>query len=159
MLPVTAGAPRARGATNVQFDDRAAVLSENECLALLGAPDLGRVAFASEDTVEIFPANYAMEGSIICFGTSPGTKLDAVPNTGVAFEVDSWDPDTGAGWSVVAKGGAEEITTNIGRVAEHLRRLPVQPAAPGARWHWLAIRPAEITGRRFRVPPAAAERA
>jgi len=127
MLPVTAGAPRARGATNVQFDDRAAVLSENECLALLGAPDLGRVAFASEDTVEIFPVNYAMEGSIICFGTSPGTKLDAVPNTGVAFEVDSWDPDTGAGWSVVAKGRAEEITTNI----RSRRRAPT-PASGAA---------------------------
>lgn len=138
----------------MRFDDHAAVLSENESLALLGAGDVGRVAFGSENTVEIFPVNYAMEGSTICFRTGPGTKLDAVPNTAVAFEVDSWDPDTGVGWSVVAKGRAEEITTNIGRVAEHLRRLPVQPVAPGARWHWLAIRPDEITGRRFRVAPA-----
>ena len=136
----------------MQFDDRVTVLSENECLGLLGAHDLGRVAFAWTDGAEIFPVNYAVEGSTICFRTSPGTKLDAVPNTAVAFEVDSWDPASGEGWSVLAKGRAEEITTNFGRVAEHLRRLPVRPAAPGGRWHWLAVRPTEITGRRFRVP-------
>jgi len=134
-------------------------LSESECLALLDSRDLGRVAFSSEDAIEIFPVNYGLDGSTICFRTSPGTKLDAVPQTVVAFEVDSWDAETGVGWSVVAKGRAEEITLNIGRAAEHLRRVPVQPAAPGDRWHWVAIKPAEITGRRFRVPPATPERA
>jgi len=143
----------------VKYDEAATVLSESECLALLDSRDLGRVAFGSEDAVEIFPVNYGLDGSTICFRTSPGTKLDAVPQTVVAFEVDSWDAETGVGWSVVAKGRAEEITMNIGRAAEHLRRVPVQPAAPGARWHWVAIRPSEITGRRFRVPPTTPERA
>ena len=56
------------------YDDVATVLSENECVALLGSRDLGRVAFRSEDTVEIFPVNYGLDGSTICFRTDPGTK-------------------------------------------------------------------------------------
>jgi len=120
---------------------------------------VGRIAFEFEGKVEIFPVNYGMEGLIIVFRTSPGTKLDAVPKTAVAFEVDSWDAESRIGWSVVAKGRAEEVTTNSGRVAEHLRRVPVHPAAPGDKWHWIAIKPSEITGRRFHVPPARRERA
>ena len=111
-----------------------------------------------EGRTEIFPVNYGIEGAVIVFRTSPGTKLEAVPKTAVAFEVDSWDRESGIGWSVVARGPAEEVTTSIGRVAEHLRRLPVSPVAPGERWHWLAIKPTEIAGRRFHVAPARPER-
>ena len=141
------------------FDDSARVLTEDDCRALLQSRDVGRIAFEFEGKVEIFPVNYGMEGLIIVFRTSPGTKLDTVPKTAVAFEVDSWDAESRIGWSVVAKGRAEEVTTNSGRVAEHLRRVPVHPAAPGDKWHWIAIKPSEITGRRFHVPPARRERA
>ncbi len=138
------------------FDDAVQVLNQNQCLALLSSREVGRIAFEFEGRIEIFPINYGMEGAIIVFRTAPGTKLEAVPKKAVAFEVDSWDPDSGIGWSVVAKGRAEEVTTNIGRVAEHLRWVPVHPAAPGERWHWLAIKATEITGRQFHVPPRAA---
>jgi uncharacterized protein len=141
------------------FDDAARILTEDGCLALLRSREVGRIAFDRGGKVEIFPVNYGMEGNIIVFRTGAGAKLDAVPKTSVAFEVDSWDPDSGIGWSVVAKGRAEEVTTNPGRIAEHLRWVPVHPAAPGDRWHWLAIKPSEITGRRFQVPPAGRERA
>jgi hypothetical protein len=100
-----------------------------------------------------------MEGAIIVFRTSPGTTLSAVAKTELAFEVDSWDPASGVGWSVVARGPAEEVTTNLGRVAEHLRWVPVHPVAPGDRWHWVGIKPSEISGRRFHVPPPTRERA
>ena len=135
-----------------------AVLTENECLALLRSGDVARIAFAFEGKVEIFPINYRMEGRIIVFRTGPGTKLDAVPNTAVAVEIDSWDPASGIGWSVVARGRADEITIDPGRAAEHLRWMPVHPAAPGDRFHWVGIKPSEITGRRFQVAPAPSER-
>ena len=141
------------------FDDAASVLTEDECLALLRSRDLGRIALDLDSKVEIFPVNYGMEGTTIVFRTGPGTKLDAVPTTAVAFEVDSWDAASGIGWSVVAKGHAEEVTTNPGRVAEHLRRVPVHPAAPGEKWHWMAIKPLEITGRRFHGSPPERQRA
>lgn len=135
------------------FDAAAKILTENECLVLLRSGDVGRIAFDVDGRVEIFPVNYGIEGRIIVFRTSSGTKLDEVPRRPVAFEVDGWDPEAGIGWSVVAKGRAEEITTSVGRVAEHLRWVPVNPAAPGERWHWIGIKPSEITGRRFHVPP------
>jgi nitroimidazol reductase NimA-like FMN-containing flavoprotein (pyridoxamine 5'-phosphate oxidase superfamily) len=134
------------------------VLTEDECLSLLRSRDLGRIAFAVADKVEIFPVNYGVEGKIIIFRTGAGTKLAEVPNRPVAFEVDSWEPGSGTGWSVVARGDAEEITTNIGRVAEHLRWVPVHPVAPGERRHVIGIMPSEFTGRRFRVPPPQRER-
>jgi len=140
------------------FDEAATELAEDRCLALLRSRELGRIAFEYEGTIEIFPVNYGIEGKVIVFRTSPGTKLAAVGKTAVAFEVDSWEPDSGIGWSVVAKGRAEEITTNPGRAADNLRWVPVQPAAPGERWHLIAIKPSQITGRRFRVPPASAGR-
>lgn len=143
----------------MMFDDSAQILTENECLALLRSRTVGRIAFGLGGEIEIFPVNYGMEGRIIVFRTGPGAKLSAVPNTAVAFEVDGWDAERGSGWSVVAKGRAEEITTNSGRVAEHLRRVPIQPVGPGDKWHWLAIQPSEITGRRFHVPPTRRERA
>lgn len=139
-------------------DQRMEILNENECLALLSSRELGRVAFTFAGRIEIFPVNYGIEGAVIVFRTGPGTKLAAVPKTEVAFEVDSWEPDSGTGWSVVARGPAEEVTTNIGRVAEHLRWIPVHPAAPGDRWHWLAMKPREITGRSFHVTPERSER-
>lgn len=140
------------------FEHSIEVLDENQCLALLNSRETGRIAFAFEGRTEIFPVNYGTEGAVVVFRTSPGTKLMGVPKTEVAFEVDSWDPESGIGWSVVARGPAEEVTTNIGRVAEHLRWVPVFPVAPGERWHWLAIKPTEITGRRFHVSPLKSER-
>lgn len=142
----------------MHLNDSVQVLTENQCLALLTSHDVGRIAFQFKGTIEIFPINYAMDGAIIVFRTSPGTKLEAVPNSAIAFEVDGWNPESGIGWSVVARGAAEEVTTGIGRVAEHLRWVPVHPVAPGERYHWLAIKPTEITGRQFRVPPARSER-
>jgi nitroimidazol reductase NimA-like FMN-containing flavoprotein (pyridoxamine 5'-phosphate oxidase superfamily) len=127
------------------------VLSSDECFLLLRSRDLGRIAFSVEGQPEIFPINYAIEGQIVVFRTAPGTKLDHVPEARLAFEVDDWDPKLGIGWSVVVKGLAEEVTGNLGRTAEHMRKAPVHPVAPGERWHWLAIRPLEVSGRRFQV--------
>lgn len=141
------------------FDVEATVLSEDDCLTRLRSVDVGRVTFDVDGRIEIFPVNYGMEGRIIVFRTGAGTKLNEVPNRPVAFEVDGWEPELGIGWSVVAKGRAEEVTTSVGRAAEHLRWVPTHPAAPGMHWHWIAIKASEITGRHFRVPPPRGERA
>ena len=132
-------------------DQTIEVLSSDECFLLLRSRELGRIAFSIEGQPEVFPINYAMEGEIVVFRTASGTKLDHVPKARLAFEVDDWDPKLGIGWSVVVKGLAEEVTGNLGRTAEHIRKAPVHPVAPGERWHWLAIQPAEVSGRRFQV--------
>ncbi len=132
-------------------DQSIQVLSPEECLFLLGTRDLGRITFDVGGQPEIFPINYALEGRIVVFRTAPGTKLDSVPKARIAFEVDDLDRKLGVGWSVVVKGRAEEVTWNPGRMAEHIRRASVNSVAPGNRGHLLAIRPSEITGRRFRI--------
>lgn len=143
---------------NVPFDESVQVLTEDQCLALLSSHNMGRIAFGFEGRIEIFPVNYGIEGVVIVIRTSSGTKLEGAPRSAVAFEIDGWDPESGIGWSVVARGFAGEVTTDTGRVAEHLRLVPVHPVAPGERYYLLAIKPTEITGRQFHVPPARPER-
>jgi nitroimidazol reductase NimA-like FMN-containing flavoprotein (pyridoxamine 5'-phosphate oxidase superfamily) len=135
----------------VALDQSVEVLSPDECDLLLGSRGLGRIAFNVGGQPEVFPINYATEGRIIVFRTAPGTKLDYVPKARLAFEVDDWDPKLGIGWSVVVKGLAEDVTRNLGRTAEHIRQSPVHPVAPGERHHWLAIKPTEVSGRRFHM--------
>jgi nitroimidazol reductase NimA-like FMN-containing flavoprotein (pyridoxamine 5'-phosphate oxidase superfamily) len=142
----------------VPFDESVQVLNEDQCLALLRSHNVGRIAFGFEGRIEIFPVNYGIEGVVIVIRTSPGTKLEGAPKSAVAFEVDGWDAESGIGWSVVARGFAAEVTTDSGRVAEHLRAVPVRPVAPGEHFHVLAIKPTEITGRQFHAPPARPER-
>jgi nitroimidazol reductase NimA-like FMN-containing flavoprotein (pyridoxamine 5'-phosphate oxidase superfamily) len=130
--------------------DRIEELSEHECRELLASKDLGRIAFSIGEQPEIFPINYAADGSVVVFRTGVGTKLQNAVLTRVAFEVDDWDPDGRVGWSVVLKGIAQEVTTGIDPFSTALRARRVFPLAPGEREQWIAIYPSEITGRRFR---------
>ncbi len=126
------------------------VLSEDQCRELLASKDLGRIAFSIGEQPEIFPINYAADGSVVVFRTASGTKLQRAVMSRVAFEVDDWDPDGRVGWSVVLKGVAEEVTTGIDPFSAALRERRVFSLAPGEREQLVAIYPSEITGRRFR---------
>ncbi len=133
-----------------QSGDGLEILSEEQCRELLDSRDLGRIAFPLGDETEIFPVNYATDGTIIVFRTAPGTKLAQSILSRVAFEVDDWDAERKVGWSVVLKGVAQEVTTGIDPFSATLRAHEVDPLAPGEHEHWIAVYPAEITGRRFR---------
>jgi nitroimidazol reductase NimA-like FMN-containing flavoprotein (pyridoxamine 5'-phosphate oxidase superfamily) len=126
------------------------VLDEQQCQELLGSRNVGRVAFSVDAAPEIFPVNYVANGSTVVFRTAGDTRLHRSVKQRVAFEVDDWDESAGLAWSVVIKGIAEEITQGIDPVATALLRTEVVPLAPGAREHWMAVYPSEITGRRFR---------
>lgn len=125
------------------------VLTEQQCRELLATRDLGRIAFTIDEQPEVFPINYATDGSVVVFRTATGTKLEHSVLQRVAFEVDDWNPTSGVGWSVVVKGVAQVITGALDPFAEALRNRPVVPLAPGAREYWIAVYPSEITGRRF----------
>ena len=124
-------------------------LDEQQCQELLASKDIGRIVFSVQGEPEVFPVNYAADGSTVVFRTGEGTKLQLAVMLRVAFEVDDWDPATGVGWSVVIKGVAEEITSGIDPFAMALRTRRVVPLAPGVREYWIAVYPGEITGRRF----------
>lgn len=129
-------------------------LNEHQCLEYLHSGSLGRVAFTIGDELDIFPVNYACDGSIVVYRTAQGTRLERGPRERVAFEVDGWDPSQWMGWSVVLKGVALDVTSGMDPFSKALRERKVVPLAPGKRERWVAIYPAAITGRRFSVDPA-----
>lgn len=125
-------------------------MSEAECWDALRAHGLGRLAVVVDGAPVIYPVNYrAGEGAIV-FRTAPGEKLSHGPLRPAAFEIDGFHEPTLTGWSVVVKGVLREVTEAADARAEGYRRLPVAPAAPGQREHWLALYADSVTGRRFR---------
>lgn len=127
------------------------VLDEHRCLEYLHSATLGRVGFVAGDEIEILPVNYACDGSIVVYRTAPGTRLERAPRDRVAFEVDGWDAAQQMGWSVVLKGVALDVTAGSDPFSKALRERKVVPLAPGKRERYIAIYPAQITGRRFKV--------
>jgi nitroimidazol reductase NimA-like FMN-containing flavoprotein (pyridoxamine 5'-phosphate oxidase superfamily) len=119
-----------------------------ECLALLASEEVGHLAVVLAGRPAVFPVNYALDGDAVVFRTAPGTKLEAVSRSLVAFQVDRWAP-SGTGWSVVVEGFAQEVTSaDAPGLRERLAALPLRPWAPGDRLHFVRIVPFAITGTR-----------
>ena len=130
-------------------------MSGAECATLLRSHHLGRIAMADRNGRPlIFPINYFFDEGVVVFRTAPGSKLDLAPGADVAFEIDGWEPLTGFGWSVVARGIARDITHPRGAPIARMRFWPVHPVAPGQREHWIGVWVNEITGRMFSRPPS-----
>jgi len=126
------------------------VLNANVCRDLLGGESVGRFAVDGDDGPLVFPVNYMFDGNCIAFRTDPGTKLDVSRLRRVAFEIDSIDPVTRTGWSVLARGVAHEITDALDHESVFLRHLPLTPWAPGPKTRWIRIDVDHISGRRIR---------
>jgi hypothetical protein len=127
-------------------------MPDAECVKRLRSSDIGRIALVDHEVRPvIFPVNYFFDEGVIAFRTAPGSKLDLAPGAPACFEIDGWDPDTGIGWSVVAKGIAHDMTEPRGAPTGGMRFWPVHPLAPGSREHWIGIGVSEITGRWFRT--------
>jgi uncharacterized protein len=124
-------------------------LSNEECWALLRSHNLGRLAIVVEGRPRIFPVNYAAAEDTVVFRTEPGAKLQHGPGS-ACIEIDDYDQRTSMAWSVMVVGVLEDITDINDERSRGLRRLPVEPAAPGQRLHWLVLHADEVTGRSFR---------
>jgi nitroimidazol reductase NimA-like FMN-containing flavoprotein (pyridoxamine 5'-phosphate oxidase superfamily) len=86
-------------------------LDRTECVRLLGQVTFGRIAVTIGALPVILPVNFRLVDERIVFRTSPGSKLvAATAGAVVAFEVDSIDPMSHAGWSVIVTGVAGEVT-------------------------------------------------
>jgi nitroimidazol reductase NimA-like FMN-containing flavoprotein (pyridoxamine 5'-phosphate oxidase superfamily) len=85
-------------------------LSQNDCLDLVSQVPVGRIAITVGALPVILPVNFAIHGRSVIFRTVPGTKLSAATaNNVVAFEVDHYENDGRAGWSVLVQGIAVEV--------------------------------------------------
>jgi uncharacterized protein len=129
-------------------------LTKGECFRLLTREHLGRVAAVDDRGPVVFPVNFVLDRHTIVFRTDEGTKLDAAcRGSRVALQIDGTDAAARTGWSVLVRGEAVEVTDPA--ELARLRRLPLQPWAPGAKIHYVRILPAALTGRRIvvGVPP------
>jgi nitroimidazol reductase NimA-like FMN-containing flavoprotein (pyridoxamine 5'-phosphate oxidase superfamily) len=110
---------------------------------------VGRIAVSINALPVILPVNYAWSEGDVVFRTSAGTKLAAATaGAVVAFEVDHYDHAGTHGWSVLIQGRAVEIV-DPAKIAS-ARRLPLHSwAMDGGADHYVRIRTATISGRRF----------
>jgi uncharacterized protein len=127
-------------------------LSAEECRALLSDHSFGRLAFLSDGGPMVIPVNYGFDGRSVVVRTAPGTKLHDAPMTAAAFEIDDAAPDGAWGWSVLARGLAFDITDTLDEHSELLRKIPVEPWAPGDKPDWLMLTVSTVSGRRFGSP-------
>lgn len=144
------GAPRLGQAGLPPASANVVSLSDHDCWALLRSHRLGRLAIVVEGRPRIFPVNYrAVDGTVV-FRTEPGAKLQHGPGAAACFEIDDYDEGTAMAWSVMVVGVLKDITTLNDERSRGLRRLAVEPAAPGQRLHWLALNADDASGRSFR---------
>ncbi|KAA9157457.1 pyridoxamine 5'-phosphate oxidase family protein [Amycolatopsis acidicola] len=116
-------------------------LTPKECVDLLAATPIGRLAFSEDALPAIHPVNFFLHrGDIIVRAGGTGA-LDRLGHTVVALQADRIDKNSHIGWSVVAVGKATAIAAVDG------------PAdlAPGARTRFLRIPIEIITGRLVRL--------
>lgn len=128
-------------------------LARDECMRLLRAHDLGRVAIVVRGRPEILPVNYAVGEGAIVFRTTEAGDLEGAARTPGAFEVDGIEEGPHEAWSVLVRGELEDVTGALDRCSADLRRLRVVPMAPGERTSWMALTIDEVTGRRFPLAP------
>ena len=129
------------------------VLTRTDCLAFVASRQLGRVSVSIGALPVILPVTYRLTGEAVIIRTTPGTRLDAaLANQVVAFEVDDLDEATGAGWSVMVTGIAEEIADDE---VSWAHTLGLQAWAGDGGTRFMRIRCEQISGRRVRGRRAA----
>ncbi len=123
-------------------------LSYDECVRLLQAGIVGRVALLTPGGPQIVPVNYAAAEESILVVTSPYSALGTYGvHHLVAFEVDHFDYAAHTGWSVTVRGRATAVTD-----PQEVRRLKQtwgapRPWADGTRNLHLRIPWTELSGR------------
>jgi nitroimidazol reductase NimA-like FMN-containing flavoprotein (pyridoxamine 5'-phosphate oxidase superfamily) len=124
-------------------------MSEAECLRLLAAGGVGRVALAAPDGPHIMPVNFALHGESIVFRTSPLSVLGTYGwRTRLAFEIDHVDYERWRGWSVVASGPGAVIEDQDELAAVRAHWDP-RPWAGGQRLFYIRLTWDRLTGRQI----------
>ena len=123
-------------------------LSRAECLRLVGQVPLGRIVYTRQALPAVELVNFALDdGDIIIRTDSSGKLAAATRGAVVAFEADSTDLATHAGWSVTIVGYSRAVTDDA--EIRHLEEADLVPWAPGKRDHFIRISPEIVNGRRL----------
>jgi len=126
-------------------------LTSAQCYVLLRSQQVGRLGVVVDGYPAIFPVNFAMDGYTVVLRSRPGSKLIAAEHANVTFQVDSIDPGTRSGWSILVRGQAEVVGAGHGDGAPastvSTRLQPWVPLEDGG--HWMRIIAHGISGRRI----------
>ncbi len=138
------------GATDAHVGGGMVPIPRAECVRLLAATSVGRLAVNAEGGPPIIrPVNYLFDHRLqsVVFRTAPGSKLHALTRSAdAAFEIDGVDHATRSGWSVIIRGRTEEVDTPA--EVRRLTRLGLRAWAPGEKPHWMRIRAWTVSGAR-----------
>lgn len=84
-------------------------LTPAECLELLAAHRVGRLAFTDRALPSISAMSYALLGTQVLLRVESEAQGSLLDGQIVAFAVDDLDQHSGAGWSVVIRGLARLV--------------------------------------------------
>lgn len=139
---------------NAGLEHNIPALDARTCWSLLRSTKVGRIAVSTTSGPEIFPVNYIVDHATIVFRTADGTKLAAADeNPPVAFEIDGDNQAENIAWSVIIKGRAEIIKRTHELIDTFT--IPLFPWHTGPKPIFVRVVPDSLTGRRFRIEPAA----
>jgi uncharacterized protein len=121
----------------------------DECRELLGAGLVARVALCTPLGPHIVPVNYSVVDDAVVLRTAPYSVLGSHARGAIlAIEIDEFDYERQRGWSVVARGRAD-VVTSAGELS-HIKSVWEPNAwASGQRNLYLRVQEAELTGRRL----------
>jgi hypothetical protein len=127
-------------------------LSRGECLRLVGQVPVGRIVYTRQALPAVELVNFTLDDGDIVIRTDASGKLAAATRGAVvAFEADSVDTVTHAGWSVTIVGLSRAVTD--GEEIRRLEQAGPAPWAPGERDHFIRISPTIVNGRRIAAQP------
>jgi|SRR5215212_2246662 nitroimidazol reductase NimA-like FMN-containing flavoprotein (pyridoxamine 5'-phosphate oxidase superfamily) len=124
-------------------------LSEAECIELLRAGLVARVAICTPAGPHIVPVNYSVVDDAVIIRTSPYSIVGSHARGSLAvLEIDDFDYERQHGWSVVVRGRAD-VVTDIDAL-DHIKRTWNPDAwAAGSRNVYLRVPWSELSGRRL----------
>ncbi|MBB5918487.1 hypothetical protein BJY24_007399 [Nocardia transvalensis] len=118
-------------------------LSDAESLRRLGDISFGRIVYHRHALPTIQPVSHIVDAGVIFVHAEPHTLTLTPHRQAVAYEADTIDPATHAGWCVTVVGFAEDLTTrDIRTPLQHLLDVPHPHRV-------IRIRPEFITGTEY----------
>src|SRR5215211_1210598 len=133
------------------FDDRSErhflALGHQQCLDLMEAHHLGRVAWQAADLPQVLPVTYAMHEGDAYFRTAPDSILsELIQPASVAFEVDELDQQNRSGWSIALHGRSSAVS-EPDALDDLWASDSLVPWAAGNRTLFIRIRLERVSGR------------
>jgi nitroimidazol reductase NimA-like FMN-containing flavoprotein (pyridoxamine 5'-phosphate oxidase superfamily) len=120
------------------------VLDDADCIRLLEAGGVGRVALPGEPPV-VRPVNFVLDGRRVVVRTSAGSLWNAARTAPlVTFEIDAARNVDHRGWSVIASGRLSTLETD-----DDVLALPLRAWAPKGRDRFVAITISALSGRQL----------